>query len=116
VDDHATVRRGLRYRFELEDDLVVLGEAANGDEALDKLQQFDPDVVVLDVEMPVMDGLSVAARLRADGRRTRSVVLTVHDDSATRARARAANVDQFVSKHTGAEALLSAIRKASQAA
>jgi DNA-binding NarL/FixJ family response regulator len=95
---------------------VVLGEAADGDEALDKLQQFDPDVVVLDVEMPVMDGLSVAARLRADGRRTRSGVLTVHDDSATRARARAANVDQFVSKHTGAEALLSAIRKASQAA
>lgn len=116
VDDHATVRRGLRYRFELEDDLVVLGEAANGNEALDKLEQFDPDVVILDVEMPVMDGLSVAARLRADGRRARSVVLTVHDDSVTRARARASNVDQFVSKHTGAESLLSAIRQAGQAA
>ena len=116
VDDHAIVRRGLRYRFELEDDLVVLGEAANGNEALDKLEQFDPDVLVVDVEMPVMDGLSVAERLRAEGRRTRSVVLTVHDDSATRARARAANVDRFVSKTAGAEPLLSAIRQAGQAA
>lgn len=94
----------------------MLGEAANGNEALDKLEQFDPDVVILDVEMPVMDGLSVAARLRADGRRARSVVLTVHDDSVTRARACASNVDQFVSKHTGAESLLSAIRQAGQAA
>ena len=51
VDDHPAVRRGLRRRFELEEDLVVLGEAADGHEALDKLDQFDPDVVVLDIEM-----------------------------------------------------------------
>jgi DNA-binding NarL/FixJ family response regulator len=100
----------------METDLLVLGEAADGNGALDKLEQFDPDVVILDVEMPVMDGLSVAARLHTDGRRTRSVVLTVHDDSATRARARAASVDRFVSKHNGAESLLSAIRQAGQAA
>src|SRR5262245_9160667 len=116
VDDNPAVRRGLRCRLEFETDLVVLGEAADGHEALDKLQQFAPDVVILDVEMPVMDGLSVAARLRADGRRTRSVVLTVHDDSATRARAHAASVDRFVSKTNGAESLLSAIRQAGQAA
>lgn len=116
VDDHPAVRRGLRRRFELEADLVVLGEAADGGEALHKLDQFDPDVVVLDVEMPVIDGLSVAAKLRADGRRTRAVVLSVHDDRATRARASAASVDRFVSKHSGAEPLLAAIRQAGQAA
>jgi DNA-binding NarL/FixJ family response regulator len=116
VDDNASVRRGLRYRLELETDLLVLGEAADGNEALHKLEQFDPDVVIVDVEMPVMDGLSVAATLRAEGRRARSVVLTVHDDSATRARARAASVDRFVSKTTGVESLLSAIRQVGQAA
>jgi DNA-binding NarL/FixJ family response regulator len=66
--------------------------------------------------MPAMDGLSVAAKLRDEGRRTRSVVLTVHDDNTTRARARAANVDRFVSKRNGANALLAAIRQAGQAA
>jgi DNA-binding NarL/FixJ family response regulator len=95
---------------------LVLGEAADGNEALHKIEQFDPDVVVVDVEMPVLDGLSVAATLRAEGRRARSVVLTVHDDSATRARARAASVDRFVSKTTGVESLLSAIRQVGQAA
>ena len=116
VDDHPAVRRGLRHCFELEADLLVLGEAADGHEALHKLDQFDPDVVVLDVEMPVMDGLSVAAKLREEGRRTRAVVLSVHDDSTTRARARAANVDRFVSKRSGAQTLLTAIRQAGQAA
>jgi DNA-binding NarL/FixJ family response regulator len=116
VDDHPAVRRGLRSRLELEPDLEVLGEAADGREALLKLDQFDPDVVVLDVRMPNLDGLSVAGQLRAEGRRTRAVMLTVHDDRATRARAQAANVDRFVSKHSGAETLLTAIRQASQAA
>jgi DNA-binding NarL/FixJ family response regulator len=116
VDDHPAVRRGLRSRFELETDLHVLGEAADGHEALRKLDQLDPDVVVLDVEMPDMDGLTVAAKLRADSRRTRSVVLTVHDDGATRARAMAARVDRFVSKRSGAGTLLAAIRQAGKAA
>jgi DNA-binding NarL/FixJ family response regulator len=116
VDDHPAVRRGLRSRFELEGDLQVLGEAADGVEALHKLDQVDPDVVILDVEMPLLDGLAVAARLRAEGRRTRAVVLTVHDDHATRSRARAAHVDHFVSKRCGAEPLLAAIRQAGRAA
>jgi DNA-binding NarL/FixJ family response regulator len=116
VDDHPAVRRGLRSRFELETDLQVVGEAADGQEALRKVDQCNPDVVVLDVEMPKLDGLSVAAQLRAEGRRIRSVVLSVHDDQATRKRARAARVDQFVSKRSGAEALLAAIRQAGQAA
>ena len=58
----------------------------------------------------------MAAKLRADGRRTRAVVLSVHDDGATRASARAASVDQFVSKHSGAEPLLAAIRQVGRAA
>jgi DNA-binding NarL/FixJ family response regulator len=116
VDDHPAVRRALRSRFELEADLEVLAEAADGQEALRKLDEFDPDVVVLDVEMPILDGLSVAAKLRAEARRTKAVVLTVHDDGATRARARAASVDRFVSKRHSAETLLAAIRQAGQAA
>ena len=116
VDDHPSVRRVLRSRLELEADLQVVGVAADGGEALRKVDQCDPDVVVLDVEMPVMDGLSVAAQLRAEGRRIRAVVLSVHDDQATRTRAREARVDQFVSKRSGAEPLLEAIRRAGQAA
>ena len=110
------MRRSLRSRLEFEPDFRVLGEAADGREAVLKLHQLDPDVIVLDVKMPELDGLSVAWKMHAEGRRTRSVVLTVHDDRATRARAQAAHVDRFVSKHGGAEPLLTAIREASQTA
>ena len=58
VDDEAAVRQGLRMRLELEPDLVIVGEASDGPEALDLAQRLAPDVVVIDVEMPEMDGVA----------------------------------------------------------
>ncbi len=65
VDDHTVVRKGLRLAFGLERDLEVVGEAANGREALDLVAELRPDVVVMDLLMPVMDGVEATRELRA---------------------------------------------------
>ncbi|MDF1512376.1 MAG: response regulator transcription factor, partial [Anaerolineae bacterium] len=63
VDDQMTVREGLKMRFALEPDLIVVGEAGNGVEAVRLAQTLAPDVVVMDVEMPQMDGVTATQRL-----------------------------------------------------
>ena len=114
VDDVPAVRRGLRMRLELEDDLRVLGEAADGWEGLELASTLQPDVVILDVEMPVMDGFAAASALPQRAPRSQPVMLTLHDDSQTRARAAASGIRDFVAKHDTAEVLLAAIRRAAQ--
>jgi DNA-binding NarL/FixJ family response regulator len=112
VDDEATVREGLRMRLALEEDLFVIGEAGSGNEALVKTLALEPDVVLLDVEMGDMDGIAVTARLRDEGAPTAVVILTIHGDARTRARAEAAGATAFVEKHSPDSALLSAIQQA----
>jgi DNA-binding NarL/FixJ family response regulator len=64
VDDSAVVRRSLRYSFEQHSDWMVCGEAADGREGIEKARQLQPDVIILDLSMPVMDGLTAARELR----------------------------------------------------
>lgn len=76
VDDHTVVRKGLRLAFGLEGDLEVVGEAANGREALDLVESLKPDVVVMDLLMPVMDGVEATRALRASHPEVEVVALT----------------------------------------
>ena len=76
VDDHTVVRRGLRLAFDLEDDLEVVGEAANGQEALAKVEELQPDVVVMDLLMPVMNGVDATRAIRRDHPDVEVVALT----------------------------------------
>ena len=112
VDDEPSVRSGLRMWFSLQPDIAVVGEAGDGVEALELAHQLRPDVVVMDVSMPELDGLSSTARLRADRPESAVVVLTLHDNGEARARARDAGACAFVGKHEAADALLAAIRTA----
>jgi DNA-binding NarL/FixJ family response regulator len=79
ADDHPVVRDGLVAMLETQPDLVVIGTAATGEEALDVVTTTDPDVLLLDLEMPRLDGVGVLQRLRAAGTRTRVIVFTVFD-------------------------------------
>jgi DNA-binding NarL/FixJ family response regulator len=112
VDDQAVVRRALRGRFHLEPDLEVVGEASTGREALALAQTFTPDVVLMDIEMPGMDGIEAIAALRRAVPQSVVVILSIYDDAQTRGRAQAAGAVAFVEKRGATDALLSAIRQA----
>src|SRR5215470_15617241 len=112
VDDQPSVRQGLRMRLTLEPDITVVGEAGNGREAMTLVQQLAPDIVLMDVEMPEMDGIAAAAALHASTPRSVVVMLSVHDDVSTRGRAQAAGAAAFVNKSGVVEVLLATIRQA----
>jgi two-component system, NarL family, response regulator DegU len=110
VDDQAVVRRALRVRFHLEPDLEVVGEASNGSEALTLAQTLTPDVVLMDIEMPEMDGIEATAALRRAVPQSAVVILSIYDDAQTRTRAQAAGAVAFVEKRGATDSLLAAIR------
>jgi DNA-binding NarL/FixJ family response regulator len=112
VDDQQSVRRGLRMRLGLEPDLTVVGEAGDGEAALRMARLVAPDVVVMDVEMPRLDGIAATEQLLRAEPRCAVVVLSLHEDAVTRERAKAAGARGFVSKTRIDDCLLSAIRSA----
>lgn len=112
VDDQAQVRQGLRLIFSLEDDFAVVGEAADGKEALLLVGALRPDVVVIDREMPGMDGITAAAHLRVGDRRCAVIMLSLYDDAPTRAASAAAGVVAFISKRDPPAQLITAVRQA----
>ena len=114
VDDQGTVRQGLRMRLLLEPDIVVVGEASNGKEALALVQQLCPDVVLMDIEMPEMDGICATAALHSIVPQSAVVILSIHEDNVTQARAQVAGAAAFVAKRGSTDELLTAIHNASQ--
>jgi DNA-binding NarL/FixJ family response regulator len=112
VDDQRGVRRGLRMRLELEPDIEVVGEAEDGLGALQALRELGPCVVVLDYELPGMNGIEVADALMGGGSSNPIVMLTIHDSAALKAAAARAGCCAFVAKHEPSETLLAAIRRA----
>ena len=109
VDDAADVRRDLRLLLEIAG-LEVVGEAADGREAIEKAALLDPDVVVSDLAMPVLDGYAAAAAIRAASPQCRLVALSIYSDDSGRSKARAAGFDAFVVKGAPLVELLGAIR------
>lgn len=114
VDDQSTVRLGLKMRLLLEPDMTVVGEASSGKEALVLVQQLRPDVVLMDIEMPEMDGITATTALHDIVPQSVTVMLSIRSDNVTRARARMAGAKAFVEKQGSTEELLLAIRQACQ--
>ena len=112
VDDLERVRQGLRTVLELADGLAVVGEASNGLEAIEQVERLVPDVVLMDLAMPMMDGLEATRRIKAQHPETAVVMITIHDSDKMRELAEQAGADAFVLKGASTEALLKAIRTA----
>lgn len=112
VDDQPSVRMGLRMRLSLEADVTIVGEAGDGEAALSLAQTLHPDVIVMDVQMPRMDGISATAALRSIVPGAGVVLLSLYDDAITRARGQEAGALAFVQKQGTMDALLTAIRDA----
>jgi two-component system response regulator NreC len=110
ADDHAIVRRGLRSLIEAEPDIVVVAEAGDGQEAVRVCEEHHPDVVVLDVAMPLLNGIEVASRLQKGDRRPRIVILSMHTDESYILRALAAGAQAYLLKDATDEELVPALR------
>ncbi|MFB1484450.1 response regulator [Corallococcus sp. RDP092CA] len=110
ADDHALVRQGLRSLLELTPDLRVVGEASDGEEALRKVAELDPDVVLMDVRMPRMTGLEALRVLRRTDADRRVVLLTTFDEDAALIEALRTGVQGFLLKDVSLEELAEAIR------
>jgi two-component system response regulator NreC len=110
ADDHMVVRQGIRIVLEEADDLEVVGEAGDGDEALALARELRPDVVLLDVTMPGRTGLEVASDLREDGEGAAVLVLSMHDDPEYVLQAVRAGADGYVLKDVAPAELREAIR------
>lgn len=110
VDDEIWVRRGLRMRLSLEPDMRVVGEAGNGDAALVLAAHQAPDVVLMDLRMPMIDGLTATVLLKERFPDLPVLALSMHDDPQAVAAARNAGAARFIPKHKVATELLAAIR------
>jgi len=107
VDDHPLFREGLRFTLGQADDVEVVGEAEDGVGGVEAVQRLDPDVVLMDISMPHLDGLAATGRL---GGRAAVLVLTMYDDDANVLAALQAGARGYLVKGAGPDELLSAVR------
>jgi DNA-binding NarL/FixJ family response regulator len=110
ADDHAIVRRGLRSLLETDPEIAVVGEAADGLEAVRLCEQLDPDLLIVDVGMPRLNGIDVAARLQKAHRQPKIIVLSMHADESYILRALAAGARAYLLKDATDEDLLPAVK------
>ncbi|WOX08679.1 response regulator transcription factor [Streptomyces sp. N50] len=110
VDDHQVVRRGLRTFLEVQDDIEVVGEAADGAEGVARTEELKPDVVLMDVKMPGMDGIDALRRLRELDHPARVLIVTSFTEQRTVIPALRAGAAGYVYKDVDPDALAGAIR------
>lgn len=111
ADDHPIVRDGLKKLLQLEDDFEVIGEASDGREVIDKVQELDPDILLLDLRMPNLDGLSALQALQQTNKRTRVIVLTASEDKNEFVQAMKLGCSGIVLKQTAPDLIVKSIRK-----
>jgi DNA-binding NarL/FixJ family response regulator len=111
VDDHPTLRDGIAAIVELQDDMILVGEAANGLEAIEAFKVLRPDVTLMDLQMPVMSGIEAIAAIRKEMPKARIVVLTTYDGDVQAARAMQAGASGYLLKSSLRKELLDTIRR-----
>ena len=111
ADDHPIVRDGLKKLLLLEEDFEIVGEAADGREVLDRVQELDPDVLLLDLRMPNLDGLGALQALTQVNKRTRVIILTASEDKNEFVQAMKLGCSGIVLKQTAPDLIVKSIRK-----
>jgi DNA-binding NarL/FixJ family response regulator len=110
VDDHTVVRDGIHAVLRLQKDMEVVGEAVDGKDGLEKATQLNPDVVIMDIVMPVMNGLQATERICKECPDTKVLMLTQYDDEENIATAEKIGAYGFIPKRAASSQLISSIR------
>jgi DNA-binding NarL/FixJ family response regulator len=110
ADDHEIVREGLRSLIEKQPGWKVVGEATNGREAVEKTKQLNPDVTVLDLQMPQLDGIEATRQIRESGAQTKVLILTMHDSGAMIRRVIDAGARGYIWKTDSAREFVMAVK------
>jgi DNA-binding NarL/FixJ family response regulator len=110
ADDHAVVRQGFKMLLGAQPDMEIVGEASNGREAAEQAEELHPDVVVMDVAMPGLNGIEATRRLAASAPHTRVIALSMHKDSVYVREILRAGARGYLLKDSGADDLVNAIR------
>lgn len=114
VDDHAIIREGLLALLKLEDGIKVVGEAENGCQAVAAAVKLCPDVVVMDITMPQLNGMEAARQILQAAPRTKVIILSAHHEDAFAALVKAIGASGYLNKQTSVHELPAAIREAHQ--
>lgn len=109
-DDHVLMREGLKQLIELEKDIVVVCQAKDGNETIEKVLKYKPDVLLLDINMPNLNGIDALRRLKDLGVETKVIILTIHDDKEYLLETMKMGADGYVLKDSDADSLIKAIR------
>jgi two-component system response regulator NreC len=112
VDDHDVVRSGVRMLLENEEDLIILGEAGNGQQALELVEKLSLDVVIMDITLPDMSGIEVTQRIKQSHPKIAVVALTIHEDQQYFFEMLQVGASAYVPKRAAPNDLISAIRAA----
>jgi DNA-binding NarL/FixJ family response regulator len=110
ADDHMVVREGLKTLINAQPDMIVIGEAGDGQIALQEAQLCQPDVVIMDITMPNLNGVQATAQLKRACPQMKILALSVHDDTSYLRQLLAAGATGYILKHTAADELIQAIR------
>jgi len=111
ADDHPIVREGLLRLLQLEDDIEVVGEAADGESTVAMVEKLEPDILLLDLRMPGLDGFGALQRLHRLGKRTKVIVLTASEDKNEFVQAMKLGCSGIVLKQTESDLIVKSIRK-----
>lgn len=109
VDDHMVLREGLKTLINAQPDMAVIGEAGDGETAWQQVQLCRPDVVIMDISMPTMNGIQATERLKQANPEVKVLVLSVHEDTSYLRQMLTVGASGYILKHTAAEALIRAI-------
>lgn len=109
ADDHAIVRAGLRALITAESDLELVGEATGGMDAIEQVHQYSPDILVLDISMPDLDGIDVIKTLKNENSESAILVLTVHEDEALLREVIKLGAAGYIIKHAAESELIAAV-------
>jgi DNA-binding NarL/FixJ family response regulator len=111
VDDHAILRDGIRSILESQEDILVVGEAGNGEEALEFVSKLIPDIVLMDISMPKTNGLEATRLIKEQFPQVKVLILTQHDNREYIAPALGAGASGYVLKRSGRREMLNALRQ-----